>query len=221
MRFSAETLSAAVAQWVMARYLYPYADQGLWPWAAAGLGTLAVALIVVRRHTPMVCLVGLAALMGLLPQVTPLVALVAWDWARSLVEPCRLSVLAFAATLPVVVTIGWMALPGYTAWPFGFGFSAGFGLVLALVGVLAPALVGALAGQGDRLLCAERERARVAERARWADVEAARLQERSRMAAEMHDGLGHRLSLLNLHAGGLEGGHGAAVVPKKRSRSAC
>ncbi|WP_218650626.1 histidine kinase [Streptomyces rectiverticillatus] len=61
------------------------------------------------------------------------------------------------------------------------------------------------------------------ERARRADVESAQLRERSRMATEMHDGLGHRLSLLNLRTGGLEAELEATtpICARRRNRSVC
>lgn len=54
------------------------------------------------------------------------------------------------------------------------------------------------------------ERAQRAEAEQQARVEAARRGERTRIAREMHDVLGHRLSLLSLHAGALEYGDGKA-----------
>lgn len=55
-----------------------------------------------------------------------------------------------------------------------------------------------------QLLLSLRERARLAEAEQRRGVAAARQLERTRIAREMHDVLGHRLSLLTMHAGALE-----------------
>jgi signal transduction histidine kinase len=55
-----------------------------------------------------------------------------------------------------------------------------------------------------QLVLSLRERARVAEASQQERLERARLDERARIAREMHDVLAHRLSLLSLHAGALE-----------------
>lgn len=70
----------------------------------------------------------------------------------------------------------------------------------ALVLTLSGAYIGA---RHDRLV-ALRERAERAEAEQEARAEAARLAERARIAREMHDVLAHRISLIALHAGGLE-----------------
>ncbi|NEA47723.1 histidine kinase, partial [Streptomyces sp. SID10815] len=78
------------------------------------------------------------------------------------------------------------------------------GLAMAVTAVVVPGLVGTVRGQQTRLLRALRERGDAAERARRSADSEARIHERSRIAAEMHDLVGHRLSLISLHAGGLE-----------------
>ncbi|MFE2339235.1 sensor histidine kinase, partial [Streptomyces sp. NPDC059431] len=69
---------------------------------------------------------------------------------------------------------------------------------------LGPGGGGAGAGQRERLVQALRERNAYLERAQRSAEEQARSRERSRIAGEMHDLLGHRLSLIALHSGGLE-----------------
>lgn len=87
-------------------------------------------------------------------------------------------------------------------------------LVTGVVRGVLPGLVGALVGQRERLVRALRERSSSLEQAHRATEERSRLRERSRIAGEMHDLLGHRLSLVALHSGGLEmareGGRGSA-----------
>ncbi|MEV7546515.1 histidine kinase [Streptomyces sp. NPDC089915] len=77
-------------------------------------------------------------------------------------------------------------------------------LVTVIVCGALPGLAGALAGQHERLLRALWERNAVLERAQRSAEEQARACERARIAGEMHDLLGHRLSLAALHSGGLE-----------------
>ncbi|MBW5484190.1 histidine kinase [Streptomyces bambusae] len=86
--------------------------------------------------------------------------------------------------------------------PAAYGLA--LGLVLVPSAVLVPGLAGTAHGQQGRLVRALRERGDAAERARRLADSEARLHERSRIAAEMHDLVGHRLSLISLHAGGLE-----------------
>ena len=63
-----------------------------------------------------------------------------------------------------------------------------------------------------------RERAERAEAERQEHAERARLQERARIAREMHDVLAHRISLLSMHAGALEFRPGA--TPDEVARAA-
>jgi signal transduction histidine kinase len=81
-------------------------------------------------------------------------------------------------------------------------------------GVLTIAAYGwGLAVRSRReLLAALRERADRAESDQRAQIEAARRAERDRIAAEMHDVLAHRLSLLSLHAGAIEFRPGASAA---------
>lgn len=66
-----------------------------------------------------------------------------------------------------------------------------------------------------RLVCALRERAERAERERHLLAEQARAEERARLAAEMHDVVTHRVSLMVLQAGALR-----VTAPDERTRQA-
>lgn len=70
--------------------------------------------------------------------------------------------------------------------------------------LLFPALAGALRGQRRPRVRLLRERNAYLERAQGLAADKARMKERARIAAEMHDMLGHRLSLISMHAGALE-----------------
>lgn len=77
----------------------------------------------------------------------------------------------------------------------------------SVINLLAPALViawGMFVRARRQLVWTLRERAERAEREQRMLAEQARVAERTRIAREMHDVLAHRISLLALHAGGLE-----------------
>ena len=96
------------------------------------------------------------------------------------------------ATLPVVLEI----FPGDEQYVVNLVLS-----VLVIVAVLAW---GMFVRARRQLVFSLRERAQRAETEQQLRVEQARQQERARIAREMHDVLAHRISLMALHAGGLE-----------------
>ncbi|SDG89885.1 Signal transduction histidine kinase [Lentzea fradiae] len=70
--------------------------------------------------------------------------------------------------------------------------------------VLFPAVSGMLLGRRRPMVRVLRERNEYLERARALTAASARTEERAHIAGEMHDMLGHRLSLVSIHAGALE-----------------
>lgn len=80
----------------------------------------------------------------------------------------------------------------------------GVALTTAVVSVTLCVFVGAFVGARRDLVTSLRERAERAEHEQVLRSEQARLAERTRIAREMHDVLAHRISLVALHAGGLE-----------------
>ncbi|WP_432575123.1 sensor histidine kinase [Kineococcus sp. SYSU DK005] len=80
----------------------------------------------------------------------------------------------------------------------------GYSLVTAALGTALVVFVGAYVGARRDLVRTLWERAERAEQAQALRAEQARLAERTRIAREMHDVLAHRISLVALHAGGLE-----------------
>ncbi|MDT0459397.1 histidine kinase [Streptomyces sp. DSM 41527] len=168
---------------------------------AVTLGLVGTALVLVRRRFPVVSVLGLAVLMGVMPAVALLTAVVAYTAARQLETPRqRTGLLLGAAAATVATCVASAPVLEMGSRSFGFVLSA----VLATTTVVIPGLVGTVAGQQDRLLRALRERTAAAEEARRLADSESRMRERSRIAAEMHDLVGHRLSLVSLHAGGLE-----------------
>ncbi|WFB08594.1 histidine kinase [Streptomyces sp. LX-29] len=167
--------------------------------AALALG--GIALVLVRRRFPAGSVLGLAALMGVMPPVALLTAVAAYTAARQTEAPRRrVALLLSGAALTMLTAFAFGPDTGLGSRAFGLALGA----VLAATTVIVPGLVGTTAGQQDRLLRALRERAAAAEEARRLADSESRMHERSRIAAEMHDLVGHRLSLISLHAGGLE-----------------
>ncbi|WP_431045940.1 sensor histidine kinase [Streptomyces sp. P1-3] len=165
------------------------------------LALAGVGLVLVRRRFPVASALGLAALMGLMPAVAMLTAVAVYGATRQTEAPRRRAALLLAG-----VALAMSACTGF-APEVGFGsrsYGLALGAVLAATTVIVPGLVGTAAGQQDRLLQALRERTAAAEEARRLADSESRMHERSRIAAEMHDLVGHRLSLISLHAGGLE-----------------
>jgi len=84
----------------------------------------------------------------------------------------------------------------------------GTGVVAAVVTTAlfwaAVIAIGAYVGARRDLLVSLRQRAETAEAERELRADQARLGERTRIAREMHDVLAHKVSLIALHAGGLE-----------------
>ncbi|WP_344583150.1 sensor histidine kinase [Streptomyces lunalinharesii] len=176
---------------------------GFLPYPGLQLLALAVGagLLPVRRRFPGTVLLALAALTGLSVGVGPITAAAAYTVARRAVRARRRARLLAAAGALVLVSAVAVA-PWFGPEPVPYAVA--LGLVLASTAVVVPGLVGTAHGQQRRLLRALRERGDAAERARRLADSEARIHERSRIAAEMHDLVGHRLSLISLHAGGLE-----------------
>ncbi|MFF7649621.1 sensor histidine kinase [Streptomyces sp. NPDC007983] len=77
-------------------------------------------------------------------------------------------------------------------------------VAVMVCGVMVPWFAGRFRRQYQELVRAGWERAEQAERERWLIAEQARLRERARIARDMHDVLGHDLSLIALSAGALK-----------------
>ncbi|MHA6797033.1 sensor histidine kinase [Pseudonocardia bannensis] len=105
-----------------------------------------------------------------------------------------------AAASTAALTVAWVQVmrpPGVVSGLVGMTVTLGI-----FVGL--PLAVGAYVGIRRDLVASLRERAERAEAEQQLRGEQARLSERSRIAREMHDVLAHRISLVALHAGGLE-----------------
>lgn len=127
----------------------------------------------------------------------------------------RAAVSAYAAG--TLLAVGWLLVSGQ---PIGLWVTGGF---LALIAVPLPWLVGLHLRNAAALEQAGWEKARILENESRLVAERARLRERSRIAGDLHDAVGHELSLLTLRAGALEmaadlpEGHRAAATRLRES----
>ena len=161
-------------------------------WVDAGCGLLAVAALWWRRRWPfgvaVACLViGTLSISATAPGLIALFSLAVHRPARP--------ALAVTALWPPIVVL--FALYSPTTDP------------VSALAVTTPLAVAATASgmflrARRMLLTSLRERALRAETDQRLHEEQARMAERTRIAREMHDVLAHRISLLALHAGGLE-----------------
>ncbi|RJQ79032.1 hypothetical protein D5S17_11520 [Pseudonocardiaceae bacterium YIM PH 21723] len=117
---------------------------------------------------------------------------------------------AWQPTIPALVGSVLLGTPSLlvdpTQWP-GKKLDLGallFALLIVFAVIVIPYLLGMNMGQRRELLGALRERTRQLEQERLLLIREARTRERGRIARDMHDSLGHHLSLLALHIGGLQ-----------------
>ncbi|WP_369382665.1 sensor histidine kinase [Streptomyces sp. cg36] len=162
---------------------------------------VGVFLLLVRHRFPGAVLLALGLLTGAAPVVGPVLAAASYTLAGRMSE-ARGRIRSLGGTALLAVVAATVCGPRLGTGSALYGLA--MGLVMAVTAVAVPGLAGTVYGQQGRLLRALRERGDAAERARRSADSEARTQERSRIAAEMHDLVGHRLSLISLHAGGLE-----------------
>lgn len=124
------------------------------------------------------------------------------------------------AAFPVLAVAAYLLgrhLPVRRAWAIGAvvgaagvaiaiaDFWAGVGgLLWAVVFGALPWLAGAFRRQQAELILAERRQRKQLEQLLSLSTERARLNERARIAADLHDSLGHELALISLRSGALE-----------------
>jgi signal transduction histidine kinase len=165
------------------------------PLALAWTGSVLVAVVVFlfRRSAPLVPFVGAALLAVVSPGVSGALPVTAYAVGR---YTARWPVRAFAAAL------GTVALT--RVWAVGEPEDFFGGLASTAVAVLLPGAIGAYVRTRAELLVALTERAERAEGERELLAREAIIGERTRIAREMHDAVGHRVSLMVLQAGAIE-----------------
>ncbi|WP_181361716.1 sensor histidine kinase [Streptomyces sp. MA5143a] len=176
---------------------------------ATAIGLLAAALALLCRFTwPITSLLagtGVAAVALILQSTTllafiwPVSVMLAYAVGRQ-VPDTRLAVAALTLATGVQSAASLVELAGLTVDLEDVGR-------IVVINVLLVVLPGAIGmRQGERALAMDalHERNALLERANLLGESQARMQERARIAGEMHDLLGHRLSLIVLYAGALE-----------------
>jgi signal transduction histidine kinase len=158
-----------------------------------GLPVLALAMWLYRRTLPMLPFILAALLTGLSPAVV--LALIVMSYAVGRYEP-RWPLRITAAVLGMLAMVVPVETPTI---PLIIG-----GIVGGAFAVLLPGVVGIWVRTRAELLAALRERAERAEAERELLAKDAVLTERTRIAREMHDAVGHRVSLMVLQAGAIE-----------------
>ncbi|GHF84459.1 sensor histidine kinase [Streptomyces filamentosus] len=176
------------------------ADGGSWLQVAVGVTVLGGCVAVSRRWPLLPLAVTVAAsLPASLELFTPSysLALVAFGYlAGRRQDHARGSLWLFGAVAAVGLLL--TRLTGTSLGPW-------FALLLALaLAIVAPWLVGRYVRQYDRLVRSGWELADRMEREQAAVADRERLRERSRIAGDMHDSLGHDLALIAVRAGVLE-----------------
>ncbi|MFE2723116.1 histidine kinase [Kitasatospora sp. NPDC059327] len=192
-------------------------------------GALAGVTLVLRRRWPAVpVLVALVAMPGMLGVVLLTVSLYTlaetWEWPTRRRRVVALSALAFAEAVGVMLVS--MLTPSDLAVEQPPLWGQVLLSVLVAVGLTVPPVVtGLYVGARRRLIESLKDRAHgleteldlLAEQARER-ARRARLEERTRIAREMHDVVAHRVSLMVVHAGALE--RIVAKDPEKAAQSA-
>ncbi|WP_344431335.1 sensor histidine kinase [Amycolatopsis minnesotensis] len=163
-----------------------------------GVLACAAVLIGLRRVWPVAALLGAAVLFGLFPATGAACAAVAYGaGGRLRTTGRRWAVFGPAALIPVAVVL--LTQPAFR-WKYVVVVIA----ISTIICMAVPGLVGTVQTQQARLFVALGERAEFLAQARHFARSEARLEERSRIAGEMHDQLGHRLSLISVYCGALE-----------------
>jgi signal transduction histidine kinase len=160
------------------------------PWSVAA-GLLACALLPLRHRSPALALVGvLPGLAGGLGWAPALVAL----YALGRRAPSAARVLPWLL-LPVVAAVAPVFATQDLPWQQGV-LTVGY----VLINVSAPVVVGLLVATRARLVRSLTELDRARESAVAARSEAARAQERARIGREIHDAVGHHITLIAVGA---------------------
>ncbi|WP_329083991.1 MULTISPECIES: sensor histidine kinase [unclassified Streptosporangium] len=158
------------------------------------VGGLGCAATLLRRRWPVPLAVAL---------------LLVGTWAHYLTGPAMVAVFTVAATRPWRVT-AWVVALAFAPLPVFLWRVAELSEERAGSALTYFALIAGAIGWGlfrrsrQQLIASLRERAELAEAGAELRAEWARRETREEIAREMHDVLGHRLSMLSVHAGALE-----------------
>ncbi|WP_341955334.1 histidine kinase [Microbacterium sp. LWH13-1.2] len=163
------------------------------------VGCIAVGLLPLRRRAPVV-VGGLLAVGGAVSASAWPAALLALVSVATRRRPVEIAIVSATWVVAVMsVTLTGLNLLGTRA----SGDDVAVPLVMLLVVLAATVAVGASIGARRALVMSLRERAVLVEEEQRLRESAARNNERTRIAREMHDVLAHRLSLTAVHASAL------------------
>ncbi len=158
-------------------------------------------LVLARRGRPSAAILGVSLLVvGNNVWTLATAPLIVLSAARRIARPRRV----WQAAGVACAVVGALTVAAHAVRPATLLPSLGQNAVSAALLLLMPALAGVLLGRRRPLVSLLRERNAYLEQARASTAAAARMEERNRIAGEMHDLLGHRLSLISVHAGALE-----------------
>ncbi|MER5549367.1 histidine kinase [Streptomyces sp. NPDC001127] len=177
------------------------AMQGSGTVRVVGAGLAAVLLCLLRRVVPAIVLLAAAA--GSVPYcffgLTPLLAVTAWSAGRRIGSAGRAAG-AFAVAYLLNVGLTQVTLWGQPRSLLVDAFTA----LLPLATVVVPGLAGRYWSQYRTLTDTLRRYNAQLLRERAMVAGQARMRERQRIAQDMHDSLGHHLTLISVHVGALE-----------------
>lgn len=211
---AAATLAiAAVASLVLGSTVWPKETGGathLWLGLAVQLG--ASAMLLGARKAPVTVALAITAVAAAI--VVPGTALPGWAFltrqSSDVWLPLSMAALATISSLLVTgrrrqLVWGLIAIvTALAAFADGHKWHASLGGVsIAVLNTAAPALIGLYIVARRQLLSALVDRAERAEREQHMLAERARAEERARIAAEMHDLVAHRVTMMVLQAGAL------------------
>ncbi|MFE6686204.1 sensor histidine kinase [Streptomyces sp. NPDC057743] len=162
---------------------------------AAGLATALLSLV--RRVLPATALLVTAVGMAAFPGMAPLLLIASWSAGRRITSVSK-AVGTFAAAY--ALGVGLFLAQGALPLPLALATVA----PLLLVTVIVPGLISRYWSQHRTLADTLREYNAQMLRERMMIAGQARLRERQRIAQDMHDSLGHQLTLISVHAGALE-----------------
>lgn len=171
------------------------------PVTAVLLGVWAALLVPARRMYPALTVLCCGPVVaGDNVWTAVVVPCVVWSAVRR-ITPARRAwwVVGASGAGAVLVSIVPQFFGGFPKIPY-----MAAGTVVVALFILLPALSGLMLGRRRPLTGLLRERNAYLEQTRFLTDEAARMEERTRIAAEMHDLLGHRIGLISLHAGALQ-----------------
>ncbi|WP_153040246.1 sensor histidine kinase [Actinoplanes sp. TFC3] len=164
--------------------------------------TVTAAIVPLRRRHPVQSLITAAVIGIFVGGMSPLVLFLLSVALGSQQTPWRPASLAFAATLG-----SWIVGTAFAATTLStslhFAYAMDLLAILAFTGVL-PAVVAWTFAQRRSLIIAMRESNSRLHRERDTAASQAQIRERSRIARDLHDSLGHKLTLISLYTATLD-----------------